>query len=80
MMQHPEVLGLGHQTSVDAYAAQHVGPQMRPMTVCFALNGLYLVLDAAGRASLPAPRTGTSPAPWPGRSGRRSNRQLRAGR
>jgi hypothetical protein len=45
VMQHPEVLGRWHQTCVDSYAAQHVGPQMRPMTVCFALNGLYLVLE-----------------------------------
>ena len=45
VMQHPEVLGRWHQTCVDAYAAQHVGPQTRPMTVCFALNGLYLVLE-----------------------------------
>ena len=45
VMQHPAVLGPWHQTCVDAYAAQHVGPRMRPMTVCFALNGLYLVLE-----------------------------------
>ena len=45
VMWHPDVLGRWHQTCVDAYAAQHVGPRMRPMTVCFALNGLYLVLE-----------------------------------
>jgi hypothetical protein len=45
VMQHAAALGRGHQTCVDAYAAQHVGPRMRPMTVCFALNGLYLVLE-----------------------------------
>lgn len=38
-------LGRWHQTSLDAYAAQHVGPQTPPITVFFALNTLYLVLD-----------------------------------
>jgi hypothetical protein len=44
-MQHPDVLGRWHQTSVDAYAAQHVGPGTRPISIWFALNGLYLVLE-----------------------------------
>lgn len=44
-MQHPGILGRWHQTCVDAYTAQHVGPETRPITIWFALNGLYLVLE-----------------------------------
>jgi hypothetical protein len=44
-MLHPETLGRWHQTCVDAYAAQHVGPRMLPITLCFALNGLFLVIE-----------------------------------
>jgi hypothetical protein len=33
------------QTYVDSYGAQHVGPRMAPITIAFALNGLYLVLE-----------------------------------
>lgn len=43
--QHAAVLGRWHQTCVDAYAAQHVGPRTGPLQVCFALNTLYLVLE-----------------------------------
>ena len=44
-MLHPETLGRWHQTCVDAYAAQHTGPRMKPITLCFALNGLFLVIE-----------------------------------
>ena len=44
-MLHPETLGRWRQTCVDAYAAQHVGPKMKPITICFALNGLFLVVE-----------------------------------
>lgn len=37
--------GFIHQHAVDAYAAQHTGPQMRPITTAFALIGLYLALE-----------------------------------
>ena len=43
--RHPAVLGRWHQTCVDAYAAQHVGPETKPLQVCFALNTPYLVLE-----------------------------------
>lgn len=32
-----------HQLIVDTYAAQHYGKNMKPMTITFALIGLYLV-------------------------------------
>lgn len=34
-----------HQRAVDAYAAQHVGDTMRPITGAFALIGLYLSVE-----------------------------------
>ncbi len=34
-----------HQHLVDAYAVQHVGEQVRPMTVAFGLIGLYLACE-----------------------------------
>ena len=34
-----------HQHVVDAYAAQHVGPGMKPITAAFALIGLYLAFE-----------------------------------
>jgi hypothetical protein len=34
-----------HQVAVDAYAAQHVGPQVKPISTAFALAGLYLVFE-----------------------------------
>lgn len=34
-----------HQLAVDAYAAQHGGPRVKPIAVTFALVGLYLVWD-----------------------------------
>jgi len=34
-----------HQHAVDAYAAQHVGERMRPITTAFALIGLYLAVE-----------------------------------
>jgi hypothetical protein len=44
-MLHPATLGRWHQTCVDAYAAQHVGPLTKPITLAFALNGLFLVVE-----------------------------------
>lgn len=41
-LSHPDPAFL-HQLAVDAYAAQHAGPRMRPITLAFALIGLYLV-------------------------------------
>lgn len=41
----PVRLARWHQTCVDAYGAQHVGPDSRPIGVAFALNGLYLVFE-----------------------------------
>lgn len=34
-----------HQLAVDAYTAQHAGPDTKPITTAFALIGLYLVCD-----------------------------------
>jgi hypothetical protein len=34
-----------HQLAVDAYAAQHAGPDTKPITTAFALIGLYLVCE-----------------------------------
>lgn len=34
-----------HQYLVDTYAAQHVGPAVRPIGVAFALIGLYLAVE-----------------------------------
>jgi hypothetical protein len=34
-----------HQHAVDAYAAQHSGENMRPITTWFALIGLFLALE-----------------------------------
>lgn len=34
-----------HQLAVDAYAAQHAGPSARPITIAFALAGLYLAVE-----------------------------------
>jgi hypothetical protein len=34
-----------HQLAVDAYAAQHAGPESKPITTAFALIGLYLVCE-----------------------------------
>lgn len=34
-----------HQLVVDTYAAQHVGSQVKPITITFALVGLYLVCE-----------------------------------
>lgn len=42
---HPIVLGRWHQTTTDAYTAQHVGPDTLAITVWFALNSLHLVLE-----------------------------------
>jgi hypothetical protein len=34
-----------HQVAVDAYAAQHAGPRVKPISTTFALVGLYLVRE-----------------------------------
>ena len=34
-----------HQLVVDTYAAQHSGPDMKPITITFALIGLYLAFE-----------------------------------
>jgi len=34
-----------HQVAVDAYAAQHAGPRVKPISTAFALVGLYLVWE-----------------------------------
>jgi hypothetical protein len=34
-----------HQLVVDAYAAQHSGPGLKPITTAFALIGLYLTFE-----------------------------------
>jgi len=34
-----------HQLVVDAYAAQHAGPFVKPISTAFALIGLYLVIE-----------------------------------
>jgi hypothetical protein len=34
-----------HQVAVDAYAAQHAGPRTKPISIAFALVGLYLVIE-----------------------------------
>lgn len=40
-----------HQLAVDAYGAQHAGENVRPITIAFALIGLYLACerDYSGR-------------------------------
>lgn len=43
--QHPVQLGTWHQTCVDAFTAQHVGPHTAALGITFALNGLYLVYE-----------------------------------
>lgn len=34
-----------HQLIVDAYCAQHVGPNVKPISIAFSLIGLYLVFE-----------------------------------
>ena len=34
-----------HQLAVDAYATQHVGPNVKPISPAFALIGLYLTFE-----------------------------------
>ncbi len=43
--QQQALLGPWHQTCVDAYGGQHSGPDTPAITIAFALNGLYLVLE-----------------------------------
>jgi hypothetical protein len=44
-MTRPARLGAVRQLTVDAYAAQHVGPETPPIGPAFALIGLHLALD-----------------------------------
>ncbi|WP_112248375.1 DUF5946 family protein [Kribbella monticola] len=44
-VDHQAALGHLHQLRIDAYGAQHVGPQTRPITTIFALNGLYMYFE-----------------------------------
>jgi hypothetical protein len=37
--------GFIHQLAVDAYSAQHAGPETKPIAVALALAGLYLHLE-----------------------------------
>jgi hypothetical protein len=34
-----------HQMCVDAYLCQHVGPGTKAISICFGLNGLYMMLE-----------------------------------
>ncbi|APV43941.1 hypothetical protein Dform_00586 [Dehalogenimonas formicexedens] len=34
-----------HQLTVDAYCAQHAGPNVKPISIAFSLIGLYLVCE-----------------------------------
>jgi hypothetical protein len=57
-----------HQIAVDAYAAQHFGPKMKPVTITFALIGLYLVFERGytGReAQLAHIKLGKTRREWP---------------
>ncbi|MEV4417553.1 DUF5946 family protein [Catellatospora sp. NPDC049609] len=45
VLEHSAVLGRWQQTTVDAYAAQHTGPDTPVVATAFALNGLYLVFE-----------------------------------
>lgn len=57
-----------HQIVVDAYAAQHASSKMKPITVTFALIGLYLVFEKGytGRqAQLAHMQLGKHRVAWP---------------
>ena len=57
-----------HQHAVDAYAAQHAGGQMRPITAVFALIGLYLAVEKGytGRqVQLAHMKIGRTKRDWP---------------
>jgi len=43
--EHQARLGQLHQLRIDAYGAQHTGPQTPPITTVFALNGLYMYFE-----------------------------------
>ncbi|MBV1855274.1 DUF5946 family protein [Catellatospora tritici] len=45
VLAHAALLGPWQQTTIDAYAAQHVAPTTPAIGLAFALNGLYLVLE-----------------------------------
>jgi hypothetical protein len=64
-LQDPEFT---HQVAIDAYAAQHAGPHVKPITVAFALVGLYLVWER-GFTGRQVQRVHTALAPktkaWP---------------
>lgn len=45
VLARPRELAVWHQTAVDAYAAQHAGPDTPAITVFFSLCTLHLVLE-----------------------------------
>src|SRR5262245_54241658 len=58
-----------HQLAVDAYAAQHAGPESKPITTAFALIGLYLVCErgyTGRKAQLAHMFLGRRRQQWPG--------------
>jgi hypothetical protein len=64
----PQDYEFTHQILVDAYAAQHYGPEMKPITITFALIGLYLVFEQGytGRqAQLAHIKLGKTHREWP---------------
>ena len=57
-----------HQHAVDAYAAQHSGEKMRPITTWFALIGLFLALErgySGRRVQLAHVKIGKRKREWP---------------
>ena len=67
-LTHAPQLGGLHQLSVDAYGAQHTGPQVPAMRTAFALIGLHLALDAgwSGNAVRAAHQyLAAQPRDWP---------------
>jgi hypothetical protein len=57
-----------HQHVVDCYAAQHIGPESKPIVAVFALVGIFLALEhgATGRqAQLAHMKLGRKHQDWP---------------
>ena len=64
----PQTYDFTHQILVDAYTAQHYRPDMKPVTITFALVGLYLVFERGytGReAELAHMELGKKRRDWP---------------
>lgn len=67
-LAHVAVLGRLHQLTVDAYGAQHAGPDPRGIRVAYSLAGLHLALerDRGGVEVREAHRRMGRPGPtWP---------------